>query len=187
MPPSTPKLPPLPDLRVRPTTALNLILAVLALVAFVLLATRSGPDLGIEVERRAPAPGIDEIRVDIRGAVGAAGVYPAAPGDRIADVLERAGGVTTEADLAAVNLSLRVRDQDLIHIPALSDATPALIDLNFASQRELESLPGIGPVRAEAIIRARPFTDTDELHTRGIIPANVYEQVRMLITIHDRP
>jgi len=187
MTPPTPKLPPLPDLRVRPATALNLLLAVLALVAFVLLATRSGPDLGVEVERRAPAPGIDEIRVDVRGAVGAAGVYPAAPGDRIADVLERAGGPTADADLVAVNLSLRVRDQDLIHIPALNEAAPALLDLNSASQAELESLPGIGPVRATAIIQARPFTDTDELRTRGVIPANVYEQVRMLITIHDRP
>jgi competence protein ComEA len=58
-----------------------------------------------------------------------------------------------------------------------------LIDINRASQEQLESLPGIGPVTAEKIIAARPFATIDELDSRDVVGASVMEQIRDLITV----
>ena len=65
--------------------------------------------------------------------------------------------------------------------PAAS--TPAathgpLIDINSASRDELEALTGIGPARAEAIVKGRPYKGKDELHRKGIIPESVYETIK---------
>jgi competence protein ComEA len=54
----------------------------------------------------------------------------------------------------------------------------ALVDINSASKEELEALAGIGAVRAEAIIKGRPYKGKDELHRRKIIPMNIYEGVK---------
>ncbi len=54
----------------------------------------------------------------------------------------------------------------------------ALIDINSASRDELEALTGIGPARAEAIVKGRPYKGKDELHRKGIIPESVYEGIK---------
>ena len=63
--------------------------------------------------------------------------------------------------------------------PAPSPAAPAssLIDLNSASRDDLMSLDGIGEVRADAIIRARPFKAKTELVERRLIPEALYEKI----------
>ncbi len=48
-----------------------------------------------------------------------------------------------------------------------------LIDINSASRDELEALTGIGPARAEAIVKGRPYKGKDELHRKGIVPESV--------------
>ena len=76
----------------------------------------------------------------------------------------------------------------LLLIPAMAFATPALgqtrpapaanlIDLNNASRDELMTLDGIGEVRADAIIRARPFRAKTELVERRLIPEALYEKI----------
>jgi competence protein ComEA len=64
--------------------------------------------------------------------------------------------------------------------PAAPAATEkgALVDLNTASKEELDALPGIGSVRADAIIKGRPYKGKDELHRKKIIPMNVYEGIK---------
>lgn len=166
----------------RPTTILNAVLLALALVAFGILATRSSGTAGIEVLRRDAPAGIDEIRVEVRGAVVSPGVYLVSPGERASDVIDRAGGVTADAAPDAVNLALRLHDEDVVRVPTRAEATTPLIDINAASQVLLEELPGIGPVRAIAIIEGRPYLSTEELAERHVIPASVYEQIRGLIT-----
>jgi competence protein ComEA len=162
----------------------NLALLAAILVALLLLTLRHDPDRGIEVQRLDPPSGVDEIRVSVTGAVARPGVLTAQPGDRVLDLVERAGGLTSEADPAAVNLALRVRDEDHVHIPALGDGPP-LLDLNAASATDLEALPGIGPVYAGRIIEARaqlPFASSDDLLERDVIPAHTYDQIRDLVT-----
>ncbi|MEI6537212.1 MAG: helix-hairpin-helix domain-containing protein [Verrucomicrobiaceae bacterium] len=59
-------------------------------------------------------------------------------------------------------------------------ATPAaaLIDINSASKDDLEKLTGIGPARADAIIKGRPYKGKDELTQKSVIPQNVYDGIK---------
>ena len=65
---------------------------------------------------------------------------------------------------------------------ATTPATPAaktpLIDINSASKDELDALPGIGSVRAEAIIKGRPYKGKDELLRKKVLPSNIYEGIK---------
>jgi DNA uptake protein ComE-like DNA-binding protein len=65
--------------------------------------------------------------------------------------------------------------------PALGQA---LIDINTASRTELEALHGIGPVRADAIIKGRPYRGKDDLVSRNIIPQGVYDGIKDKIIAH---
>ncbi|MDA1010529.1 MAG: ComEA family DNA-binding protein [Chloroflexi bacterium] len=172
--------------RLRPTTILNALFVALAATALIVIALRSEPSPGIEVERRHPAGNLDTVVVQVRGAVGVPGIYTMAPGDRVDDAIRRAGGPLIDADLSALNLALRVRDEDVVHVAVRGEGTVRLVDLNDASQSDLERLPGIGPVRATAIIAARPFATVEELIERGIVPAAVCEQLRLLVTTDTR-
>ena len=136
---------------------------------------------------------IADIRVDISGAVQNPGVYSMPDGSRWIDALEAAGGATAEADLDSVNLARRVNDEDKIVVPLLGQGLVAaasqspLVDINTASQIELESLPGIGEVRASTIIRSRetegPYTSIDDLQDRDLIPDSVFDDISDLITV----
>lgn len=61
---------------------------------------------------------------------------------------------------------------------APSSAQGTLIDINSASSEQLQTLSGIGPARAEAIVKGRPYRGKDELHRKSIIPEGVYESIK---------
>ncbi len=162
--------------------ALNLLLVaaiVAALAGGVVLLVRDSGDGGMEITLATPGPASDgEVKVHVTGAVNAPGVYTVGNGARISDVLEMAGGPADDADLQAVNLARRVRDEDKVVIPregeaavaATSDivsSSSARIDLNAADAQTLEGLPGIGLVKAQAIVRHREqngrFTRVEDL------------------------
>ncbi len=165
-------------------TVLNLALIAAIAVAATILVARQTPSRGVEIVRGTPPAGVDQLLVNVSGAVAAPGLVEAKPGDRVADVVERAGGLAADADPAGVNLALRIRDEDHIHVPRLGEGPP-LLDLNTATTEELEDLPGIGPVYAARIIEARailPFRSSDELLERDLIPARTYEGIRDLVS-----
>jgi len=134
-----------------------------------------------------------DIRVYISGAVQNPGVYPLKDGDRWIDALEVAGGPAANADLNAVNLSKRVQDEDHIFVPAQGGNSPAangqkpLININTAAEAELQTLPGIGEVRARTIVQSRmtqgPFTSVEELLTRKVVTQSVFADIEPLVTI----
>jgi DNA uptake protein ComE-like DNA-binding protein len=62
--------------------------------------------------------------------------------------------------------------------PATPTTKTPLIDINSASKDELDALPGIGAVRAEAIIKGRPYKGKDELLRKKVLPSNVYEGIK---------
>jgi competence protein ComEA len=173
-------------MRLSPQARWNAALVSAAVLALAVVTVRSDERYGIEVERRDAGGAVDEIRVHVSGAVTRPGVVTIIRGERVADAIGRAGGAAADADTAAINLSARLADQDRVVVPRLGEGA-ALLDLNQATARELERLPGIGPAYATAVVAAReksgPFAATDDLVTRDVIPVRVYEQIRHLIAV----
>ena len=132
---------------------------------------------GITIFDASSEPGRSEpeetkiIKVYIAGAVKEPGVYETENGARVDDLLKLAGGPTDDADLLRINLAAYVTDAQRIIVPAAGDSTEdiyienefgaeasaddGLININAASSSQLETLPGIGPARAKAIIDYR--------------------------------
>lgn len=149
----------------------------------------------IPVPSAAPSPG--SVVVHVAGAVARPGLVELAPGSRVADAVDAAGGPTSGADLDRVNLALPVNDADHVHIPAVGEPTISLsagpatesdpLDLNRADEAALDELPGVGPATAAAIVAHReehgPFTSITALQeVPGIGPAKL-EQLRDLVRI----
>lgn len=146
-----------------------------------------------------------ELVVDVEGAVGQPGLYRVAAGSRVGDAIAAAGGfgprVDAEAAARTLNLASPLTDGDKVHVPSLGEmagavpadgavsgapTAPGLIDLNTAGSTELDTLPGIGPVTAAAIIAARetlPFTSVDDLQSRGVVGPATFEKIRSLVTV----
>ena len=146
----------------------QLVLALLFVFAlaggFGLLVRHTRPP-GVQVFLPTPTPE-PILRVHLSGAVASPGIHDFREGERADDLLERTGGTTGDADLGCVNLALRLRDEARIHVPRFGEAippstsaqpegSPARLDLNTATASQLETLPGIGGVRAAAILEYR--------------------------------
>ena len=117
------------------------------------------------------------------GAVRHPGLYELAAGERVADLLAAAGGPLPAADLDRINLAAPVADGTQVIVPRRGEPTPtpsvptggpsdpaapaALVNINLAGPEELETLPGVGPSTAAAIIEYReasgPFTSVEQL------------------------
>jgi competence protein ComEA len=168
------------------------LLAIPLLGGTVLLLENRLRDPGPLVIDAAAVPA--DIRVYITGAVRNPGVYPVPPGSRWIDVLDIAGGPGEDADLMRVNLARRVQDEDQIIVPSISEPMPIaaaagpLININTAGASELETLRGIGAVRAERIIQSRvedgPFQHIEELLSRKLIPESVFNDIAAQIITH---
>lgn len=171
---------------------LALLLAASGLAAGWLL--RDEPD-GIEFSYAAGVSDGAPVRVHVAGAVANPGVYELRAGDRLVEALAAAGGPSAEADIDSLNLARRVRDEERIDIPRRAGASAAAaaitpgarLDINTATEAQLDALPGIGAAYSRRIVDSRrvdgPFKSTRDLVDRRVIPASVYEQVRDLITV----
>lgn len=121
-----------------------------------------------------------QLVVDIKGAVNNPGVYRLAPGARVYQVIEQAGGTTKGADTTKLNLAQPVVDGSMLYIPTQgeiqsSNAESGKVNVNTATVAELGKLHGIGPAKAAAILAYRtkhgPFKDTSALKkVKGIGP-----------------
>jgi len=63
--------------------------------------------------------------------------------------------------------------------------TAELLDINTATEAELKALPGIGDAYSKKIIAGRPYKKKDQLKSKKIIPASVYEKIKGLIIAKD--
>jgi competence protein ComEA len=119
-------------------------------------------------------------RISVGGEVNNPGFYPLKAGDGIEDVLRVAGGITDNADLNRVELVVPGKEEG---------DTPQKVNINTAEAWLLAALPGIGEVRAQAIIDYRqqhgPFRDVNELLQVDGFGDITYERIRHLITVAD--
>ncbi|MEW9500498.1 helix-hairpin-helix domain-containing protein [Jeotgalibacillus marinus] len=115
------------------------------------------------------------VQVDIKGMVNLPGVYQVNDGDRVVDLIQLAGGTTDEAEMTSVNLAQKIHDEMVVYIPAVGEEIPSVIhttqsperesgesqngkiNLNEADSTTLQTIPGIGQAKAQAII---DFRDT---------------------------
>jgi len=158
-----------------------------------------------------PTPTLVPITVFVSGAVQKPGLYTLPVDARVGDALTRAGGFTATANATLINQATKLQDGAQVHVPDTSEAAsgqqpPAgvsgeaptkagsnvnlagnsgggLINLNTATVEQLDSLPGIGPSKAAAIVAHRPYATVDDLDkVPGIGPSTI-DQFRALVTV----
>jgi len=164
-------------------------------------STSDGPSTSVVRSSVTTAPAA--LVVHVAGAVVAPGVYEVAGSARTADAVAAAGGASPDADVDALNLAAPLRDGERVYVPIVGEVVPppvgasgsgatgsvpaGPVDLNRATPAELDSLPGIGPATAAAIVAHRdangPFATVDDLEqVRGIGPAKL-DSIRPLVTL----
>ena len=148
--------------------------------------------------------------VHVAGQVATPGVYRLAAGARVVDAVEIAGGLLSEADVDVINLAAPLADGQRVYVPRVGQAPPAVVTgggsvaagsaggsgaapvggpvaVNSATAEQLDTLPGVGPATAAAIIAYRdqhgPFSSVEQLgEVRGIGPAKL-DALRDLVSV----
>jgi competence protein ComEA len=155
-----------------------------------------------------PDGGASELVVDVAGAVVRPGVYHLARGARIGDAIEAAGGYGPRVDAARasaeLNLAALLEDGQHVVVPSRDSAGGSTggggsgsggsgagggtepVDLNMATEAELEALPGIGPATAAKIIASREttrFTAVQDLRDRKLVGQKTFDGLKDLVTV----
>ena len=139
--------------------------------------------------------GLDVV-VNVVGDVKRPGLVTLPAGSRVADAIEGAGGVTKQESIGMLNLAARVVDgQQIVVLPevnsisqsSVTGASGGKVNLNSASESQLDELPGVGPVMAGRIIAWRTehsrFSTVEELQEVPGIGPKVFANLADLVTI----
>jgi competence protein ComEA len=159
---------------------------VMLAAALVVIIIAGGTYIGLKyqsghpVEITLPAEHPLEGTVYISGEVNNPGSYPFYAGDSLDDLVRAAGGVTANADLSHIGIVIAGKGEV---------TAPQKVNINTADAWLLAALPGIGEVRAQAIVDYRrqhgPFRDIREiLKVEGMGDAT-FELIKDLITVGD--
>ncbi|MFF3024351.1 helix-hairpin-helix domain-containing protein [Gottfriedia sp. NPDC057948] len=139
--------------------------------------------------------------VDVKGAIQKPGVIQCNEGERVFDVIRLAGGFKEKADVNKVNLAEKIVDEMVIYVPFIGEETDQtiitnrgeetkqneMIDINHASQSDLEKIPGVGPAKAKNILeyidQNGPFTSVEQLESVNGIGKKSLEKMTPYIVI----
>ena len=144
----------------------------------------------------------DLITVDVKGAVKSPGIYDLPVGSRVNDAVQKAGGLTEQADSKSLNLAQKVNDEALVYVPTKGEESASQqagsgapsstskdkkVNLNKASLEELKQIKGLGGKRAQDIIDHREangkFKSVDELKKVSGIGAKTIEKLKDYVTV----
>ena len=146
------------------------------------------------------------VTVDVKGAVKKPGVYQLQSNSRVHDALEKAGGMTEEADLKSVNQAQKLSDEAVVYVAKVGEnavdvttsapasatsgtgqAKSALVNLNTATEADFQTISGIGQKRAQDIIAYREangrFKSVDDLKNVSGIGAKTLEKLKEYVTV----
>lgn len=140
------------------------------------------------------------VTVDVEGAVVKPGVYQLALGSRVEDAIVTAGGLDKDVDetvfAKTINRATKLSDGAKLYIPRMGESLTShnadslsrrletsynesrQVSVNTASQSELESRPGIGPVTASKIIANRPYGSLNELISKKAMSQSLLEKLK---------
>lgn len=147
-------------------------------------AHSGGVDFGADSFQTSDA-GTRDVVVHVAGEVRKPGVYRMPAGSRVADAVERAGGMTRAGDEDAINLAAQLSDGQQVVVPssvpgggATAAAPDGPISLGSSTVEQLDTIEGIGPVTAQNILDYRDehggFSSVEELdQVPGIGPATM--------------
>lgn len=148
----------------------------------------------------------DFITVDVKGAVKKAGIYELKAGSRVHDAIQQAGGLLETADSKSINLAQKLTDEAVVYVAAEGEeASPVTgtagtngasstgqdsagkVNLNKATEADLQTISGIGQKRAQDIIAYREsaggFKSVDDLKNVSGIGAKTLEKLKDYVTV----
>jgi len=135
--------------------------------------------------------------IDVSGAVASPGVYMLPVGSRVIDAITIAGGFTAQADTdavaATINQASILSDGAKVYIPmqgtpigqgeGAAAVSTKTISINTASESELDTLSGVGPVTAKKIIDNRPYTKLEDLVTKKAVGQSLFDKLKNQLTL----
>ena len=142
----------------------------------------------------------ETIIIHIAGCVENEGVYEIKKDSRISDAIDISGGLTSDANIKSINLAQKLNDGQKIYIPNINEDIEEykgddtnlfeyneLININTATQTQLETLPGIGPSTADKIIQYRKengnFKNIEDIKNVSGIGDSKYENIKDKICV----
>lgn len=146
----------------------------------------------------------NQIVVEIKGAIKNPNVYWIDEESIVEDLINKAGGLNENADINSINRAEKLKNHQLIIIPDNSNhentnvnvnilrsnkdnLSSNLININTADEKELDSLPGVGPSKAKDIIRYREekgeFKSIEDIKNVKGIGESSFEKLKDKITV----
>lgn len=169
-----------------PPVVLGGLAGLVILVAILILRE---PRPTVVLEAGSPADS-DQVLVLVEGEVREPGYYHLPANSTVNDAIARAGGLTELGGAERIDTGEELYDGQRIEVPGQDYSAGEALNVNTASQAELEALPGIGPVIAGRIVEYRrdvgPFTRLEDLAEVSGISERMVDEIRHLITLGDQ-
>jgi competence protein ComEA len=188
---------------------IGLILIGLGIVYFKKLPSLGGTKVEV-LNDTTKAQEVLQITVEIAGQVERPGVYKLPDNSRVEDLLISAGGFSKDADRVwtekYLNRAAKLTDSQKVYIPKVGEqtlgasakengeyqtisstiSTPSsgLVNINTATLSQLDKLPGIGPTYGQSIIDHRPYSNVEELVSKGAIKQNVFAKIKDQVSVY---
>lgn len=140
------------------------------------------------------------ISVDVSGAVNKSGVYQLNADSRIEDAISAAGGFAQNSNQEYIskylNMAQKLSDGTKIYVPAVGEDLPAgqtgttgavvsaKININTASESELDFLSGVGPATAAKIISGRPYGSIEDLLAKKVVTKSVFDKIKDSLVLY---